>query len=292
MTFWIAAGLLTAVCVAAMLAALRARPDAGEASDAAVYRDQLRELERDAARGTLAPEEAQAARAEVARRLLAAADAARPRRPGGATVPAAALVCALVVGASVATYLAIGRPGYPDLPARRAHRRGRGGALVAPRTGAGRGRGARRPSPRRRGRPGGRDGLAAARGAGRAARRPRGLAARGALRGGPERPRGSLARAGPGRRAARRRGDGGGLRRARRADDPRRRRLRLARGRARARRGRAPRPRQRAGAVLRRADVRAGGGAPTSPGPSGAASSPRARRTRRGCPPSTRRSSG
>jgi cytochrome c-type biogenesis protein CcmH len=40
--------------------------------DQAVYRDQLRELDRDIARGVITPTEADAARLEIQRRLLAA----------------------------------------------------------------------------------------------------------------------------------------------------------------------------------------------------------------------------
>ncbi len=45
----------------------------GAAFDQAVYRDQLRELDRDIARGVLTPDEVQASRVEIQRRLLAAA---------------------------------------------------------------------------------------------------------------------------------------------------------------------------------------------------------------------------
>src|SRR6185312_6935910 len=56
-----------------LLLAKGARP-APERSqfDRAVYRDQLRELERDAARGLIGPREAATARLEIERRLLAA----------------------------------------------------------------------------------------------------------------------------------------------------------------------------------------------------------------------------
>ncbi|WP_299841229.1 c-type cytochrome biogenesis protein CcmI [uncultured Jannaschia sp.] len=117
MIFWIVAALILAVCITAITAALlRDRPAAPGAPDVEIYRDQLAELERDAARGTLAPEEAEAARAEVARRLLAA-----DRRQAAATGPGArwlgiGLVAVPVVAVSLATYLAIGAPGYGDMP--------------------------------------------------------------------------------------------------------------------------------------------------------------------------------
>jgi cytochrome c-type biogenesis protein CcmH len=117
MTFWIAAGALTAFSVAVMAFWLRRTPG-DEATDVEVYRDQLRELDRDRARGTLGPEEAEAARVEVARRLLAADRAAR--RTGGLATGsprlALAAMAAIVPAVAVATYLLIGTPGYPDLP--------------------------------------------------------------------------------------------------------------------------------------------------------------------------------
>jgi len=73
--------LFAAMTVAAMLAALwpllrkAATPRAG--SDVAVYRDQLDEVERDLTAGYIGPTEAETARVEVSRRLLAAAAADR-----------------------------------------------------------------------------------------------------------------------------------------------------------------------------------------------------------------------
>ncbi|WP_179379983.1 c-type cytochrome biogenesis protein CcmI [Jannaschia marina] len=116
MVFWIVAGLLLALCVTFVARALRVR-GGGPRPDVAVYRDQLRELDRDRARGTLSEEEAEAARTEVARRLLAADRAAPAPTTGAGNAPLGlALVALPVIGLSVVTYLAIGAPGYPDLP--------------------------------------------------------------------------------------------------------------------------------------------------------------------------------
>ncbi len=75
MAFWLSAALLTFCACAALLWPFRrgtvAAPAAGH--DVEVYRDQLRELDRDAARGALGAAEAQEARAEIGRRLLKAA---------------------------------------------------------------------------------------------------------------------------------------------------------------------------------------------------------------------------
>ncbi|MBS0644071.1 MAG: c-type cytochrome biogenesis protein CcmI [Acetobacteraceae bacterium] len=88
--------------------------------DQAVYRDQLRELDRDIERGLLTPDEAATARLEIQRRLLATdrvaaeptVSASRPMRS-----PAmAAFVFIVVAGGSIGTYLWIGTPWLPDMP--------------------------------------------------------------------------------------------------------------------------------------------------------------------------------
>ncbi len=92
-----------------------ARPEGGS-FDQAVYRDQLRELDRDVARGVLNDTEAASARLEIQRRLLAAgAMPVREARVGGS--PIAAVAIALVVAAgSAGLYLWIGAPTVPDMP--------------------------------------------------------------------------------------------------------------------------------------------------------------------------------
>ena len=76
---WLVLALMTAAAVFAVLWPLARgqRVDRG-ASDAVVYRDQLDEIERDRASGTIGAAEAEAARIEASRRLLAAADAGMP----------------------------------------------------------------------------------------------------------------------------------------------------------------------------------------------------------------------
>ncbi len=77
MILWLILALMTAAAVFAVIwpLARRAGP-ARSGSDIAVYRDQLDEVERDLAAGLIGETEAQAARVEISRRLLAAADAA------------------------------------------------------------------------------------------------------------------------------------------------------------------------------------------------------------------------
>ena len=74
MTLWFILGIMTAAALAAVAWPLaRGRTPASGASDFAVYRDQLEEIERDRADGRIGHDEFEAARAEVSRRLLGAA---------------------------------------------------------------------------------------------------------------------------------------------------------------------------------------------------------------------------
>jgi cytochrome c-type biogenesis protein CcmH len=93
------------------------RPTATRASfDQAVYRDQLQELDRDIARGLITPTEANAARLEIQRRLLAA-DQRPVAPPRLARSPVlAAIVFVVIAGGSVGGYLWLGAPGLPDQP--------------------------------------------------------------------------------------------------------------------------------------------------------------------------------
>jgi cytochrome c-type biogenesis protein CcmH len=87
-------------------------------SDIAVYRDQLDEIDRDQAASRIGNAEAEAARVEVSRRLIAAAETAKARSVAAAAGPAgwyrrATLAVAIVllpVGAG-AVYLSLGSPG-------------------------------------------------------------------------------------------------------------------------------------------------------------------------------------
>ncbi|GAB4383753.1 c-type cytochrome biogenesis protein CcmI [Albidovulum sp.] len=140
MAFWTIALILAAAIAAALFrAARRAGAAAGRAAaeaDLAVYRDQLAEVERDAARGVIDAEEAARARVEISRRILEADRAAggAAAAAGGAGPRAALLVAlALALGGAVPLYLWLGAPGYPDLPI--AARLERAAALKAGRPG-------------------------------------------------------------------------------------------------------------------------------------------------------------
>lgn len=115
---WVVLALMTAAVLAILLRPLLrvGAPAADRALyDLAVYRDQLDELARDEARGTLSPTEAAAARIEIERRLLAVAPkgAAPPPRPARL---AALVVMMLVPIAAVGLYLNLGEPELPDQP--------------------------------------------------------------------------------------------------------------------------------------------------------------------------------
>jgi cytochrome c-type biogenesis protein CcmH len=117
---WAAFAFLTAAALAVLVWPLLRRPPEGVSAQAAanVYRDQLAELERDRAAGRIGETEAEAARAEIARRLLAAEEAEPPpRRDSPLQARRLAVVLAFTLPAlAVLLYLAHGRPGLPGLP--------------------------------------------------------------------------------------------------------------------------------------------------------------------------------
>ncbi len=117
--FWAIAVVLTGVvCLMLVQALRRAAPLTADDPDLKVYRDQLAEVDRDLARGTLAEDEAQRLRVEVSRRLLdadRALQAGKRVAPKGSLYWAAAAVAAVLAG-SLWLYGRIGAPGYADLP--------------------------------------------------------------------------------------------------------------------------------------------------------------------------------
>jgi cytochrome c-type biogenesis protein CcmH len=82
MTLWLILALMTAAAVFAVIWPLARHAGAARSgSDIVVYRDQLDEVERDLAAGLIGKTEAEAARVEISRRLLAAADTAQATPP-------------------------------------------------------------------------------------------------------------------------------------------------------------------------------------------------------------------
>ncbi len=122
MLFWILVAVLTAVVGAVLLyPLLRGAKEADDcrAGEAEVYRDQLRELDRDLAGGLISEQEAGYARAEIGRRLIAAAksdkaDAKSSVRGGYRFAQTFIIVVLPAVG--LCLYLAKGEPGLPSQP--------------------------------------------------------------------------------------------------------------------------------------------------------------------------------
>jgi cytochrome c-type biogenesis protein CcmH len=120
MMLWFVFALMTAAAIFAVLWPLsRGNRTQDDASEAAVYRDQLAEVDRDVSGGLISPPEAAAARVEIGRRLLAAADGQR-RLPAGTNVGLrrlAAVVALLGLPAiAIGLYYPLGSPDLPDFP--------------------------------------------------------------------------------------------------------------------------------------------------------------------------------
>lgn len=124
MTFWIIVAVLAATVTYFVTRPLsRAAGDIADASsaDVEVYKDQLAEIDADLGRGALSQTEADAAKAEVARRLLRAAPAGEAGKADAAVKPAslagihtlATLAMPLV---ALLIYLSHGSPDQPDEP--------------------------------------------------------------------------------------------------------------------------------------------------------------------------------
>ena len=120
---WFAVAAMTVLAALGALwplALRRDRRDDAAAGEAAFYKAQLGEIARDVERGLLPEAEAAGARAEAARRLIAASaapsgEAAAPQSRTARRVAAAAIVVAAPLIA-LPLYLALGRPDLPDAP--------------------------------------------------------------------------------------------------------------------------------------------------------------------------------
>ncbi|KAA0698118.1 c-type cytochrome biogenesis protein CcmI [Neorhizobium sp. P12A] len=122
MLFWILVAVLTAGVGAVLLYPLlrtAKAADGGRAGEAAVYRDQLRELDRDLTGGLITPEEAAYARAEIGRRLLAVSTAqpvaGKPARASTYRLTQAFIIL-LLPAIGLCLYLTVGNPGLPSQP--------------------------------------------------------------------------------------------------------------------------------------------------------------------------------
>lgn len=122
MLLWFVIALMTAAAIFAVLWPLGRAADQQGGSDLAVYRDQLDEVERDLRAGLIGEADAQAARVEISRRLIAAADAAEfahklpPGSPLWRRRAAAVAAVVLLPIVAIALYLTIGSPQLPGQP--------------------------------------------------------------------------------------------------------------------------------------------------------------------------------
>jgi cytochrome c-type biogenesis protein CcmH len=120
MTLWFVFALMTAAAIFAVLWPLsRGVPPHSDGSEAAVYKDQLTEIDRDVAAGLIGSSEAAAARVEISRRLLAAVDNTRdPPVASNIRLRRTAAIIALVglPIVAISLYLPLGSPRLGDFP--------------------------------------------------------------------------------------------------------------------------------------------------------------------------------
>lgn len=117
MLFWIICAMMSlAVLATIVVPLLRPAVAAAENPDVAIYKAQLAELDRDIARGLLSEDEAEQARTEVARRLLAASKVDVATGKSGVSRGLAGGLAMATLAIAFGTYWTIGAPGYPDVP--------------------------------------------------------------------------------------------------------------------------------------------------------------------------------
>ncbi|WP_421724217.1 c-type cytochrome biogenesis protein CcmI [Bauldia sp.] len=121
MLFWVIIAVLAVSATLSVLIPLqRSRESSRAAShEVSVYRDQLDEVDRDRDRGLIGDAEAEAARTEIARRLIKADErraADAKATPSRSRQAAAVGVIVGVPVVAVAFYLLVGSPNMPDAP--------------------------------------------------------------------------------------------------------------------------------------------------------------------------------
>ena len=137
MTFWlILSGMTLATLAFVALPFLTRARGERRGDDVAVYKDQLAEIERDLAAGRIAPEEAEASRIEVSRRLLKAADREKSGETGqpalarGRRTAAIAFLILALPAVAAAFYYRLGAP-WEALPRTATEAKGPGGLTLA-----------------------------------------------------------------------------------------------------------------------------------------------------------------
>lgn len=118
---WLIFALMVAVALAMLLRPMLKSGTKAVARveyDLAVYKDQLTDIDRDLERRLMSPEQADAARVEIQRRMLSAAEAGgdaggvSPRRSLSAAIAVALSVPVIAIG----FYVILGSPQLPNLP--------------------------------------------------------------------------------------------------------------------------------------------------------------------------------
>jgi cytochrome c-type biogenesis protein CcmH len=116
---WVVFALMTGAAILSLLWPLAGRPTglARREVETSLYKAQLQDLQRDVERGLMSEADAEAAKAEAARRLLAATAGEPEVQPSRKNIRIAAIFALLVLPAlALALYDHLGAPDYPDLP--------------------------------------------------------------------------------------------------------------------------------------------------------------------------------
>jgi cytochrome c-type biogenesis protein CcmH len=120
MIFWVSAAAMALLTTLVFLGPLlRRRDDALDRADSAIaiFRDQLGEVDRDTERGIISGVEADAARTEIKRRMIAADKARGPANSTGASGRNVLIAFALATPlAGAALYTQLGAPNIPSVP--------------------------------------------------------------------------------------------------------------------------------------------------------------------------------
>ncbi|WP_411352704.1 c-type cytochrome biogenesis protein CcmI [Leisingera aquaemixtae] len=123
MVFWTVTALIAfsaALLLAMIIIRAREQGEPAAAFDLRVYRQQLREVDKDLARGVINEGDAERIRTEISRRILAADAQLQNRKSGHAQPKSLSLVSAvaialLITGGTLGLYWQLGAPGYGDL---------------------------------------------------------------------------------------------------------------------------------------------------------------------------------
>ena len=136
MTLWFVFALMTVAAIFAVLwplgrgARAQDQGSQNQGSEVVVYKDQLAEVERDLAAGLIAAPEAEAARVEISRRLLAAAGSEPASEPKSSLKWRRAAAVVALVGlplVAIGIYMPLGSPLLRDVPLAQRERAGGSG---------------------------------------------------------------------------------------------------------------------------------------------------------------------